>query len=236
LIELIIVGHQLVVSRITQTPLYIETSMFVRMRLSIDSLLLVGLIFCIGGVIYEGRRSSKKDHHRRRGTLESLVFPGRTYETRAEINDEDPTVERFVLLDKFERYLFGAVIIGVQVAQWMFILWICSRDNLFLEALVMTTSFICHGMIISKRKHLKPISLCTLAATAMFYTAARFSIPFQYSQFFHIIIGLILVYTLYRVSHEFEKTAKKKLESEQKRINKLESRIDDAWRELERLS
>jgi len=220
---------------ISLNPTYF--SIYTALMLSIDMILVILLIWAYGGVKYVRR-------------MEFLVYPGRTRDERSmfrivesEAKSSEPVSEKQASsvnvgggVTKFERLLFGVFIIVVQVAQWMFILWVCSRDNLFLEALVMTTSFICHGMIISKRKHLKPIILCTLGATAMFHFAARFSISFHHSQFFPIIIGLILVYTLYRVSHEFEKTAKKKLEHEQERINKLKSRVDNAWRELERLS
>jgi ABC-type iron transport system FetAB permease component len=101
--------------------------------------------------------------------------------------------------------MMRAVIAVVQVLQWGFILFICSLDNYFLDVLVMTVSFICHGMIISKRKHLKPILLCTAVATEMFYLGAKITVSFRYSQFFPVLIGLLLVYAVYRIGHRYEK-------------------------------
>jgi len=224
------------IGHLTITPT--DISVYTALMFSIDAILVLLLVWAYGGV----------KHVRR---VEFLVFPRRTRDGQqrlriieSETSDSkqipqaattDVDINRSSVTS-FEKWLMKAFILSIQILQWIFILWVCSLDNLFLEGLVMTTSFICHGMIISRRNHLKPVVLCTLAATAMFYTAARFSISFQYSQFIHIIIGLILSYTLYLVAIQFEKNAKKELKSELERIKKLESRVDNAWKELERLS
>jgi len=202
-----------------------QMPVYTALMFSIDMILLTLLIWMIGGA----QNVSK---------LEFLVFPGRIRDERisSESSKASPQVIDGVQVSKFEQWLMGAVLIVVQVLQWMFILWICSFDNPFLDVLVMTTSFICHSMIIAKRKHLKPIILCTLAATAMFYVAARFTISFQYSQFFSIVIGLVLVYMVYRIGYYFEMKAKTKARAEIKRIEALEVQIAKAWEQLDRLS
>lgn len=223
MVNVAILAHQFVVSCITQTPLTCDVSIYTVLRLSVDSILLMLLFYSIGGVKRE---------------LEFLVFPGRTRDERnCDVGREsDSTDSRSVPVDKFEKLVMRSVIAVVQVIQWMFILWVCSLDNLFLDALVMTTSFICHGTIINKRRHLKPVVLCTLVATAMFYFAARFTVSFTYSQFFPIFIGLLLTYTVYRVSYQFDKVAEERAEKDLQRIKALEMEIEDAWARLEELS
>lgn len=195
---------------------------FTRLMFSIDMILILLLLFLVGGV---------KDGW----WLERLVFTGRRRDERScnDCNQDDEEDPSNVPVDKFERWVMRSVIGAVQVLQWLIILWVCSLDNLFLDALIITTSFICHGKIISTRKHLKPIILCTLAATAMFYFSARFTISFRYSQFFPIIIGLALVYTLYRVSCQFDEAAKKNTIKQIERLELLEYQMEEAWECLE---
>lgn len=221
IMNLIVLLHQFILSRITFTPLTHEISLYMLIRFNFDILPMYLLFYSIGGV----------DNAR----WEQLVFPGRPRSNKS-WNESYPNNSGDMSVNEFEKWVMRSVIGVVQVLQWSFILWICSLDNLFLDGLVMTTSFICHGMIISKRKHLRPIILCTLAATAMFYFAAKFTISFQYSQFFPIVIGLIMVYTLYRVSYQFELTAKEKTKDDLKRIEKLEKDISEAWVRLDELS
>jgi len=223
LVESVVLIHQIMVSQFTQTPLTNDVPVYTILRLSIDAILLMALFYSLGGVNRE---------------LEQMVFPGRTRDrqSRNESNKTDTQATDDVPLDGFEKWVMRSVIGVIQITQWTFILWICSLDNLFLDGLVMTTSFICHGMIINMRQHLKPIIICTLAATAMFYFAARFTMSFQYSQFFPIFIGLILVYTIYRISYQFEKAAKKKSKEDLKRIELLEKEMEEAWGHIDRLA
>lgn len=217
-----VIIYQIVASIFTQTPLS-NASMYTVFRMSIDNGLVHLLFYMMGGVKYHG--------------LEQLVFPGRAGDDRDrhEHRQTDSKSPSDVPVGKFETWVMRVVITSVQVIQWVFILWICSLDNLFLDALVMTTSFICHGLIISRRQHLRPIILCTLAATAMFYFAARFTLSFQYSQFFPIVIGLLLTYTMYRVSYQIELAAQAKAEEDLRRITKLEREMDAAWKCLDEL-
>lgn len=222
-VNAVILVHQWAVSNFTQTPLTYEVSVYTILRLSIDAILLLLLFYSIGGA----------RHH----ALEQLVFPGRRRAQRSRhgSGQADTQSTDDVPVGKFEKWVMRSVIAVVQVIQWMFILWVCSLDNLFLDALVMTTSFICHGMIIKQRQHLKPIILCTLAATAMFYFAARFTISFQYSQFFPIVIGLALVYTVYRISYQIESKAIKEAEESLERVKALETKIDQVWDRLDEI-
>lgn len=223
------VAHQGFVSIFSNLNLAVDISMYQVLRLSISEILLTLLLYAIGGVLYHG--------HRRSNRLELLVFPGRVRDdkNRNESRQPDQKSTEDVPVGTFEVWVMRAAIAVVQVLQWMFILWVCNLDNLFLDALVMTASFICYGMIISKRQHFKPVILCTLAATAMFYFAARFTISFQYSHFFPIFIGLLLAYTVYRISYEIEKANKQKLTKELERIYELETKIDQVWEQLEKL-
>lgn len=203
-----------------------KVSFYFGVMFSIDLILVYILIWLIGGAKHYGRK------------LEPLVFPGRIRDdqNRNGSRKTDSQTASDIPVDVFEKWIMRSVIAVVQIIQWMFILWVCNLDNLFLDALVMTTSFICHGMIINKRQHLKPIILCTLAATAMFYFAARFTISFRYSQFFPIIIGLLLVYILYRISYQIEVNAKTLAKQDLERIKVLEKQISEAWEHIDELS
>lgn len=227
IMNVIIIGYQMVaiIFKTGQLTFNYALPFYTGLMFSIDMIILLLLVWSIGGVKNERK-------------LERLVFPGRVFDekTRDESHQRDSESSLDVPVGAFEQWVMRSVIGAVQILQWGFILWICSLDNMFLDAFVMTTSFICHGMVISKRKHLKPIILCTLAATAMFYFAARFTISFRYSQFFPILVGLILVYTMYRISYEFEKAEQEKLKKELERIKKLESQLDEAWKQIDRLS
>ena len=223
LINGVTVGYQLlaIIFKTGNFTLDSELPQYMRLMFSIDMIVLLILVWSKGGV--------------NNGRVERLVFPGRTgNERNRNVRSEgDEKSEQDVPVGKFEQWVMRSTILAVQIIQWVFILWVCSLDNLYLDALVMTTSFICHGMIISKRKHLKPIILCTLAATAMFYFAARFAISFQYSQFFPIVIGLLLVYTMYRIDYQFEKASQKKRENDIQRIKELELQLEDAWKHID---
>lgn len=234
----VVLTHQVMVSLLYDLVLNVNISMYQVFRISISEILLMLLLYSIGGVSYErNHRSSVRTGINRANRLEFLVLPGQTRDEK-HWNDSDKTVPQNTddfPVNRFEVWVMRSTIAIVQIFQWMFILWICSLDNLFLDALVMTTSFICHGMIISKRKHLKPVILCTLAATAMFYFASRFTFSFQYSHFFPIFIGLVLVYTVYRISYEIETATKEGIKIDKERIEKLEEKVAEAWKQFDEL-
>jgi len=239
----IILIFQWMTARMSGLDLSVAVSPYQMFRLSINGIIVLLLFYSLGGVYYV---STKFDGSAERLVL--MVFPGRigsgklrTKSHKCNKKDSECISERSSsnVSDKqvtlFEKRLMKSVIIFVQCLQWLFILWICSFDNFFLDALIITTSFICHGQIISNRRHLRPVIFCTFAATAMFYFAARFTISFQYSQLFSIVIGLILVYTLYRVDYYFATIAKKKSKEESKKIEELKNKVDEAWNSLEEL-
>jgi len=213
----VVLMFQLLCSITRGVDLCVYASFYQAIRLSIDNALLFLLLYLIGGVYAHGHR------------LEYVVFPRRIRNERT--RDESckvkaQTSESFLGINRFEKWIMKSVILVVQILQWMFILWVANLDNLFFDALIITTSFICHGMIISQRKHLKPIILCTLTAAAMFYVAARFTIPFYISQFFPVLIGLMLVYTMYRVSLYFEQVVERKLLEDIERLRIIEQKLD----------
>lgn len=223
--NILILVYQFLATSFCEIDMSVYISVYQALRFSINNILLHLLFYSIGGEKYYGRR------------LEQLVCPGRGRNERLRDGSREADSEdsRDVPVDKFEKWVMRSVIGVVQVIQWMIILWVCSLDNLFLDALVITTSFICHGKIISQRKHLKPIVLCTLFATSMFYFAARFTISFRYSQFFPIVVGLALTYALYQISYQLSEHDREKQKAELYRIKKLEEQINIAWDHLEDL-
>jgi len=236
------IGINLLLSMIMDIGLlYGEANIYDMVRISLTVIIAMILVYSIGGVMYHERNRKNNQNQLdgvSKGCLELLVFPGegRHQEVSYDSDQLHTQTAQDGPVDKFEVWIMRSVIGLVQIGQWLFILWVCSRDNLFVDALAITTSFICHGMIISKRRHLSPIVLCMLAATGMFYFAARFTISFQYSPFFPIVIGLILVYTLYRVDHQFEMAKIKKAVRNQERLTELSRRMDEAWNRLEEIA
>ena len=236
LASIILLSYNWISSQISQVDLSYSISFYASLRLSIDANILMLLLFVVGWFIYLNRKE-----HKYARTLEYVVFPGRERSDRCgNESGSDVSQDQSYIYDvdpehPSEKWLMSVVILAIQVLQWIFILWVCSLDNLFLEALVMTTSFICHGLIINKRQHISPIILCTLAATAMFYFAARFSLPVQYSQLFPIIIGLMLVYILFRISYQFDQQVYERLKKERERLDQLAKKVDEAWEILDQL-
>lgn len=229
---------QALISIMTKIPLSASIKMYDVLRLSISSIILMLLFYSIGGVNYvlgSFIHNDERKHWRRcKKRLEFLVFPGRLRDNYQSGKNGPPSEVDGIPISKFEVMMIWSLIAIVQILQWIFILWVCNLNNYFIDALVITTSFICHGMIIQKRAH-NSVILCTLAATIMFYISARFTISFQYSHFFPIVIGLILVYAVYRISYQFEMAVKSKSKQDLERIQKLENKIEEAWDKIDEM-
>jgi len=186
---------------------------------SIDLIILLLLIYSKGGVVNYGRRKWKL-----------VVFPRRVDNARYSHEGSGLCAEtqEYLSLKGFERMFAMSLLLAIQVVQWTITLFACYLGNVFMEGLVITTSFIAHGFVIKKRWHSKNLVFCTLSSAAMFYVAARATIAFQYSQFFSIVVGLMLVYSLYRLVLLLDNREITKNTDKLDRLKILERRIEAA--------
>ena len=75
-------------------------------------------------------------------------------------------------------------------------------DMVFIESLIIAISFVVYGVVIQRRWHSKSFLICTLLSIALFYLTAKLysmTIGLNISQFLPVIIGLLLVYAMYRI-------------------------------------
>jgi len=198
---------------------YNSLTMYQELMVSIDLIIFLTVIYAVGGEKYVRMDSCKL-----------VLFPAEIQDP-ADDHETSVIMEQFQKLQGFKRLKGMSLLLGFQIIQWGLILLVCTADSLLLEGAVITTSFIAFGFIIQKRWHSKSILICTLSSVAMFYIAAKVTISFHYSQFFSVIIGLLLIYALYRIAICTEQ----KDESIQyaKRVKELEKEVANLWHAID---
>jgi hypothetical protein len=183
---------------------------------SIDLMLLIFVLYAKGGVKHVARK------------LLFLPDGGRYVQSYHENRALSAETEEYLKLKGFERLFAMSLLLVIQMAQWAIILFVCHLGNVFVEGIVITTSFIAHGFVIKQRWHSNNLVICTLASTALFYIAARLTLSFTYSQFFPIIVGLAMIYTLYRLSTTLNEREVTLNQATIQRLRGLEMKIDAA--------
>ena len=169
------------------------TNFYQQLMFSIDLLIYMFLFYCIGGEKYV------RLVVRRECALVLRVFP-ESVEDAALDQEDKAEIAEFDKLVGFKRLKAIMILLGFQVAQWVLILFICTLGQVLLEGIAITTSFIVYGFIVKKRWHSKSLVICTLSSAALFYVSAK-SIPvYGYTQLFPIVVGLLLIYALYRAA------------------------------------
>jgi hypothetical protein len=153
--------------------------------INIDLILVILLIFAIGGVDYVN---------------EHILVPG-SFSNPKPSTEDTRVLTEFNKIKGFKRLLAWALVMLIQLVQWGLILLACGLSNRLIEGLVITISFIAHGLIIRNRWHSNSLVVCSLLSVALFYLAASATVPFKYTQFLPIVIGLLLLYMLYRVGY-----------------------------------
>lgn len=199
---------------------------------SIDLIIFITFLFAIGG----------EKHYEllglavRRSRWERILCPEQIEDA---LDDAETSAELKIwqAMKGFARIRAMSLLLGFQLMQWTIILFVCFISNVFIEGLVITASFICHGFIIKRRWHSNSLIVCTLVSAAIFYVASHISISFQYSQLFPVVIGLVLIYSLYRVALLTD--AKNNIinvdQKEINKIDKLEQNIDIAWHRIDEI-
>ena len=156
---------------------------------SIDYLIFMSILFCSGGIKHYGMAISAK-----------LVFFPQGVESPKRDMEDLQAENNFLSLTGWRRIGAIVTLVGFQILQWTIILAVCRLGNVFYEGLIISGSFIAYGFIIRYRWHSSSVIICTLMSTLLFYVSAKACIPFVYSQFLPVLIGLLCIYSLYRVA------------------------------------
>jgi hypothetical protein len=152
-----------------------------------------------------------------------LSFSPEDFQSPTHDHEDDLAVEAWNRLQGFAKAKAIALLLIYHVIQVMIILALCRIGNVFIEGICIVTSFLVYGFVIKRRWHSKSLLICSSISFAMFYVAAR-SIPsVHYSKFIPIVIGLLLVYSLYRVSIYVESHELKQVIKEEHLQEELES-------------
>jgi hypothetical protein len=157
------------------------------LMLCIDNLIFTALLYGIGGAKHYGQR------------LERFIHPE---EISSDVDDQEDRdeVAAWQQLQGFVRFRAVALLLLFQLLQWGLILFVCKIGNVLVEGVVMSGSFVVYGLFVKNRWHSKSLIVCTLTTCAMFYVAARAIPAFGYTQLMPVVVGLALIYGLYRVS------------------------------------
>ena len=145
------------------------------------------------------------------------------YENHKGSDDESVWLSKLSPRQRAAAYCFDFLVF--QIPQWLFILFVVHLGNAFLRGLAITVSFVCHGFIIRKKWHSNSIIVCSLASAAMFYVAARALPPYRYTQLLPIVVGLLLLYALYRVAN-YQEEARARQEKADSKCSKLQAELD----------
>jgi hypothetical protein len=97
------------------------------------------------------------------------------------------------------------LILSSQIVLWMVYLGVCKIGNVFIEGMLITLSFVVNGFFIRRRWHSNSVILCTSICALMFYVSARAIPSYGYSQLFPVVIGIVLLYALYRIGIYIDK-------------------------------
>lgn len=174
---------------------YNQVSIYQGLMFSIDLIIFLILLYCIGGERYYGKLAEQSW----RQTLVLLFSPEEISTTREDI--EDGVAEaQWRTLTGFRRAKAVSLLLAFQIMQWILILFICKIGNVLIEGIAITTAFIVYGTVIKRKWHSPNIWICTLISAVMFYIAARTIPSFYYSELFPTVAGLFLVYALYRIA------------------------------------
>lgn len=165
------------------------------MIMSFDLMILFVIIFLKGGVEHEKRKESGM-------VWKCISFPA-PVDNIAGSDEDVAEADKFNNLSGLEKLLAVVILMGFNVLQWGFVMLVIAFiDNIIIEALAVSISYIAFGFIIQRRYHCKTLIGCTIMSFALFYGVAKIlslSISFAYSQFLPIIIGGLLTYSLYRI-------------------------------------
>lgn len=170
-----------------------DLSMFQQWAYTIDYIVFLTILFLFGGVYNSYSR-------------QSLVVPvqfwmgSKSRKTYDNCNESSEIAKEFSSLSKWERIFTMILFFGIQILQTIVILVICNFvSNITLKLLIIMASFLIHGQFLKERWHSNSIVACTLISSSMFFVSASLSPSFFTFQLIPIVIGMLLVYSLYKI-------------------------------------
>jgi len=203
---------------------------------SIDLIIFMVLLYLIGGEKDVPRISDKSvcsPVFPNYGRF-NFLFPQNFNVVRCD-NEDSLALEQFAALTGRKRLKAMLLLLGFNLFQWVIVLIVCNFDNVFIEGLIVTTSYICFGFIIRRRWHSKNLLVCTSIATVLFYGCAKFS-AFKYTQFTPILLGLLITYMMYRISLIVDKKTEKAILEEEEKIIAKQNIINEQWQNIDDIS
>lgn len=151
---------------------------------TVDFVVFMIILFLFGGGIVHGK----------------YLFSTKSKETNGCCNENSEIFKEFNSLGKCERAFTMVLFFGIQILQLIIILLICNLiGSITMKLLVIMASFLLHGLFLKERWHSNSIIVCTLLSSSMFFVAASLTPSFFTFQLIPIIMGLLLVYSLYKI-------------------------------------
>jgi len=174
---------------------YNHVGFYAELIIAIDLLIFTAIFYCLGG----------ERKHEKICADQLVLFPGKIGSAK-ESAEDTRLVESFRAIAGYKKALAVLLLFGFQIMQWLFILMVCYIGSVFIEGVLITLSYVAFGIVIKRRVHTSVI-LCTVISSIMFYAAARAIPPFGHSQFLPVLVGLLLIYAMYRAAihgdHDF---------------------------------
>lgn len=162
-----------------------DLSVFQQWVFTIDHIIFLIILFLFGGGYY----SSSK-----------YFLCSKSQKTNDSCNESSEIFKEFNSLSKWERTFTIVLFFGIQILQTIIILLICNLvGNITFKLLIIMVSFVIHGLFLKERWHSNSIIVCTLLSSSMFFVAASLTPSFFTFQLIPIIMGLLLVYSLYKI-------------------------------------
>lgn len=159
-------------------------SAFQKWVYTIDFVVFMIILFLFGGGITYGKH----------------IFHAKSKETYDNCNESSEIAKEFSSLSKWERIFTMILFFGIQILQTIVILVICNFvTSITLKLLIIMASFLIHGQFLKERWHSNSIVACTLISSSMFFVSASLSPSFFTFQLIPIVIGMLLVYSLYKI-------------------------------------
>lgn len=160
-------------------------SVFQQWAFTVDYIIFAIVLFLFGGGYYSSNKQS---------------FNAKSQETNDSGDESSKIFKEFSSLSKWERTFTMILFFGIQVLQMIIILLICNLVGaMSLKFLIIMASFLIHGIFLKERWHSNSIIVCTLLSSSMFFVAASLTPSFFTFQLIPIIMGLLLVYSLYKI-------------------------------------
>lgn len=189
----------------------LDFSIYQVLAFSVDSIIFQGLLFLYGGEILRhvqlvNRFIQWSTNSTSNRNLECNIST-RANDSNENGNEDNEVLQEFNSLSDWERKFTLLTYLGIQLVQCVIVLGIINLVNLLLpggsfliESIIILISFGLHGLVLRERWHSKSIITCSLVSSSLFFIAAKLTPSFSLFQLFPVIMGLLLVYSMYEIA------------------------------------